>query len=688
VQLISSCPWWFIIFCVLAGLVYAYILYKPKWKNGWSKVLFIVRFLAVSFISFFLLAPVLVQKISTVQKPIIIMAMDNSQSVLANKDSNYYKTAMKQAWLNAKQVLGSDYDIQYISFGNKPTPNDSLTFNEKRSNIGELYTYINNAFVKQNVGAVIMASDGIYNVGTNPIYKKLENNAVLYTLGIGDSSVKKDVIIKDINTNAIAYLGNDFPLEINLAAFSCMGSNAILNISSEGKNIYSKAVNYTSNDFYQNIVVNITADKPGTKHIVATLSLLEGEVSKINNRKDVFIEIIDGREKILLAYNGSHPDIGALKEAIQTNVNYEVIAKSMGEIKVSDIQNYSVVILHQLPSRTFPIKEMLNACKLKQIPIWCIVGGQSAIDYLPNVLPAARIDRGGGRTNEVQGLLNANFNTFTLEDNTKQTLASLPPMKSPYGNYSATGMDILSFQKISGIDTKIPLWAFSNMNGEKTAFTFGEGFWQWRMVDFVKNENHLATNELVSKTIQYLAVKEDKRKFRVYPIKNVYEEDEAVKFVAELYNSNYELVNTTDVKLTLSNENNKAFEYTFSPSNKAYQLELGLLPAGIYTYKAIASGIKEVIIGKLLVKPLQSELINTRANFSLLRQMAVNSNGKFYTINNLNGALKAVKENTTITSVSYKEKKIEDLINVKGLFFLILAFLALEWFVRKYEGGY
>ena len=41
-------------------------------------------------------------------------------------------------------------------------------------------------------------------------------------------------------------------------------------------------------------------------------------MSYLNNVKDVFVDIIDGRQKILLLANAPHPDLGAIKNAIET----------------------------------------------------------------------------------------------------------------------------------------------------------------------------------------------------------------------------------------------------------------------------------------------------------------------------------------------------------------------------------
>jgi hypothetical protein len=685
-QLLISSPWWLITLCLAAGFGYAWLLYKPQFRQLSHKVMAALRFLVVSTLCFFLLAPVLVQNTSSVEKPKVLMVLDNSQSITANGSAAFYQGDFLKQWYAVSQTLGKDYDVQFL---NLVKVSDSGRFDQKKTNLSTLFDYVNNTYDRQNIGAVVLASDGIYNRGSNPVYKELNQHALLYTIGMGDTTIKKDLVLKDVNANAIGYLNNEFPLEINMAAFACTGGVSTLTVSSEGKTLHSEQVNISQNDFFKNVQVNIQADQPGTKHLVIALSPLNGEASTINNRKDVFIEIIDGREKVLLTYNGPHPDIGAIKEAIQSNQNYEVVSMPVTQVKFSELSKYNVAVLHQIPARGYNNKDFLEQLRNSKIPVWCIVGNQTALEQLPLVSSIARIDRSQGRYNECQPLLNESFNTFTLEDATKKTLSSLPPLQVPYGVFAGTGnSEILAYQKIGAVATKSPLWSFGNQNGEKTAMLFGEGFWRWRMIDYATNESHLATNELVSKTIQYLAVKEDKRKFRVYPTRNVYEEDEPVRFIAESYNASYELVNQSDVKLTLTNAENKSYNYTFSKSGKSYQLDIGIMPPGPYRFSAQAEGIAEKISGKLLITPLQSELVNTRADFNLLRSLSQKHKGKFYEARELNKAIEAIKKNTAISSVSYNEKSLDELINVKWIFFLLIALITAEWFIRKYEGGY
>ena len=132
-------------------------------------------------------------------------------------------------------------------------------------------------------------------------------------------------------------------------------------------------------------------------------------------------------------------------------------------------------------------------------------------------------------------------------------------------NYGST-FDILFFQE----------------QEKKVGVVSGEGIWRWRLHDFMSNENQNAFDELVNKTVQFLAVKEDKSKFRVFTENNYFENQE-VQFRAELYNQSYELVNEPEIKLNVKDAEGKEFKFLFNRTMQAYVLNAGRFPAGQYT---------------------------------------------------------------------------------------------------------
>jgi hypothetical protein len=49
---------------------------------------------------------------------------------------------------------------------------------------------------------------------------------------------------------------------------------------------------------------------------------------------------------------------------------------------------------------------------------------------------------------------------------------------------------------------------------------------------------------------------------------------------------------------------------------------------------------------------------------------------------------KLLSNKEDIVAVSYSEEKLQDLVNLKWVFYLLMAFLTVEWFLRKRFGGY
>src|SRR3546814_14322046 len=87
------------------------------------------------------------------------------------------------------------------------------------------------------------------------------------------------------------------------------------------------------------------------------------------------------------------------------------------------------------------------------------------------------------------------------------------------------------------------------------------------MHDFRLNGNHDAVDVLITQTVQYLATREDTRRFRLNMPKSIFSENEEVTFTAELYNESYEAVTSPDVRLEIKNEKGQTFPYIFSKGN-------------------------------------------------------------------------------------------------------------------------
>jgi len=214
--------------------------------------------------------------------------------------------------------------------------------------------------------------------------------------------------------------------------------------------------------------------------------------------------------------------------------------------------------------------------------------------------------------------------------------------------------------------------------------------WKWQLYDQLQNGSKEITHELLSQLCQYAATKSDKRKFRVTTPKKIFTELEDISFQAELYNDNYELINTPEVFIKVRNEEKREFDFTFNTSGDAYALQIGRFPEGAYTYVANTelNGVKLTHEGKFVVQPVQLESMASTADHGLLRQMASQHGGSFVYPDQMAQLGDQLLSSDSIKPVLYSSTQTQPLIHFKWLCLVLLTALSLEWFLRRYYGGY
>jgi hypothetical protein len=696
--IVTEKPLWFLIGCILLGAAYTLLLYpwkSLKEKDGrkpyylWLKTA--LRFISVTALAFLLLSPLIKSFQREVQKPVIVIAQDNSLSILLNKDSSYYKGEYLKALDQMKEKLGEKFDIKSFTFGKGLNENGVINFNEKQTNISALMDAVYDRYEGQNLGAVVLASDGIYNKGNNPVYSYKKLKAPVYTIALGDTSWPRDIMVKSVQSNALAYLGNNFPIRVELAANGYSGNNLSLSISHNGKVEATKVIPVNGTRFTTSLDFSFEAKARGMQRYMISVTHEAGEISYLNNFKDVFIDVIDGRQKILILANAPHPDLGALKQAIESNQNYEVKIRYADDPDLNSLKENNLVILHQVPSTDYSTKNLFDMMETLKMPRLYILGSQSNIPLFTSLNEGLSITSNRGSSNDAMPDLNKNFNLFNLSEDAMKAIGVFTPLQAPFGNYlPAADAHILFYQQIGSAKTEMPLILFTNKNDYKTGFICGEGIWRWRMQEFAQLQTQNGTNEILTKIIQYLSAKEDKRLFRISSAQKNFEENENVAFDAEVYTPTYELTNDPEISFKITNEEGKVFDYQFSKSGKGYHLDCGILPVGNYSYSGTVStgGKTETASGQFSVFPLQAEFTETVANHQLLAGISSAYHGKMYYPAQMEELTQDILRNETIKPVSYAHQRLQDLINLKWIFSVLLLLLTAEWFLRKQEGGY
>lgn len=690
---------WLLPLCLLAGAGFSLLLYYKNRNLDLTKkttvTLSVIRGLVVALICFLLLAPMLKMILKKVEKPILVVAVDDTESIASTKDSAFYRTEFSQKLNRLIASFGDRYEIRPYLIGedDQAVPADEeieLDFCKKESDLSSIFDDIEKFYSGKNIGAMLMFTDGIYNKGENPYYKAEKVKFPVYTVGLGDTDLQRDLLIAGIAHNQQTYKGNFSPVEIKVSATKLAGKKAALTVTDENENvIYQKQIAVSGPRHFETVRFTVEIKENGIHRYKVQLDEIEGEITHKNNASHFFIEGIESKEKIAILYNSPHPDISAIKQALEISDKYEVEAYAANKFK-GNPGDYSLIILHQLPAKTNSASNLIGQIQKKGIAVLYILGQQTNLSNFNTLHSGLSIVQNKNLTNDASPAFNENFASFNFSEGSKTMLKNYPPLQTFFGEYKASvSANIFLYQQIGTVKTSEPLILFNEINGVRNGIVTGTGLWQWRLYDYLYNENHEAFDDLINQMALYLSVKSDKSFFRIAS-KNIYNENEPVEFSAELYNDSYELITEPDISIKITGEDKKQYDALFSKQNNGYYLNMGELPTGNYAWSASVKNGNKLYkkSGSFTIRELVVETQNLVADHQLLQNIAQTTNGQFLTVEEMDKLTELIKINDEIKSTASYEKQYAPILNSWLYFALLMILFATEWFLRKWNGGY
>jgi hypothetical protein len=650
--------------------------YKSKQKGSLRWILGTLRFITLFLILLLLINPKFKSETYTIEKPKLPVLIDNSASIGELEQKENVSQILQK--LKENSALNDKFDLSYYSFGSDFKENDSLSFDEKNTNISKALSSVNELF-KNQTAPTILITDGNQTLGNDYEFSSATFKNQIYPVILGDSIKYTDLKIEQLNTNRYAFLKNQFPVEVILTYSGTSPVNSEFVVSQGAATVYRTNVSFSENETSKTLNFTLSANAVGLQKYSAQILPLADEKNKTNNSKQFAVEVIDQATNVLVVSKITHPDLGALKKAIITNERRTVTFKKPAEA-VNLLNDYQLVILYQ-PDRSFAsvFAEIEKAGK----NTWVISGLQTDWYFLNGAQDNFNKEASNA-SEDIQAELNSNYGTFAVED---IGFNNLPPLHTAFGALTITvPNEVMLEQTVSGLTNGNPLLATMEINGKRDAIWDGEGFWRWRARSFLETDSFQSFDDFIGNLVQYLASNKRRSRLEVSS-ETFYYNNNPIKISAQYFDKNY--VFDIRASLTISVKNTETEKQTVFPMllrNNYYEVDLNSLPAGEYNFTVSVSNEAVSSSGSFTILDFNVEQQFLNADVAKLHRIAQNTNGKAYFPTQSELLINALLSNTNYQNIERSEQKVVPLLDWKYLLFLIVLALAAEWFIRKYNG--
>ena len=663
-----------IISILLAVLMYGY---KTKFSKSTKWIYGSLRFVTIFSVLLLLINPIFKTETFSLIKPKLPILIDNSESISELNQTVNVSDFITSLKLN--KDLNKKFELSFYTFGNEFKINDSLTFNEKNTNISEALLLTNQLF-KDEVAPTILITDGNQTLGNNYEFSSINFKNSIYPVVIGDFAKYLDLKIEQLNTNRYAFLKNNFPVEIILVYQGSKNITSQFEVKKGTTTVYKETIEFTKNDKTKILKFTLPASSVGFQKYTAQINPITEEKNTINNSKQFVVEVIDQSTNVLIVSDIVHPDIGAIKRAIESNEQRKVTIKKPFEA-LSIVNDHQLIILYQ-PNRSFTnIYSEIN--KLNKNTL--VFTGQQTDWYFLNNIQNNYIKEVTNQSENVVGILNKNYGAFVIND---IDFSDYRPLKTLFGPLEiVVPYDNLLGQSIDGFETETSLLATTELNGSRNAIFDGEGIWKWRAQSFIESKNYNEFDIFFGKVIQYLASNKRRSRLEV-SYENFYYNNKSIHISAQYFDKNFVFNSNANLSILITDTDSKqSFEYPLLLNENYYEIDLSNLKAGEYIFKVSVND--EIILAKngaftILDFNVEQQFLNP--DVTKLSRLATNTKGKDFFISDSFLLIDTLIKDDRFKQVEISKEKIEPLIEWRYLLGLIILSLSIEWFLRKYNG--
>lgn len=573
----------------------------------------------------------------------------------------------------------------------------------------------------QPLAGIILLSDGGQNMGGDPSLsgqRAGEAKAPVYTVGFGDPTPPRDLAVMSLLADEVVRKGDQVVVTVSVRHRGFGGRTVPLTLTMDGRPVARQTVIFGKEGEKQEFNLAFTPDTVGARTLTVTLPDQPGEITLANNHKSWPIRIIDKKLKILHIEGQPRWEFRYLKNAILRDkstlysailVDADPTLGGEGNVPIygfprdkKALFDYDIVIVGDVPRDFFTAVDMKNLRAFVEERGGSLItmAGENFLPWQyrnsdleavwPVLVPATRrevlyrepfqlaLTEAGARNPML-------FFEPNVERN-RQVWNRLPGMYwCGIVERAKPGATVLAeHPSQSGPDGKVPLMAVQQV-GEGTSFMLMvDSTWQWRAK--VGDKYFYQFWGQVIRSLTPHELPGANRFIRLTADRATYALGEKVVLRARLLTQNFHPVRAPEINAEMRRQDGQRFPVRLEPVPGAAGVFSGeWLPPVAGSFQGTLQapgGNRGESITNVVVEAASLEMDQPEQNEGLLRRLATMTGGKYLLPSQFKTLPALIPDRHTET-----ETRVEhELWDAPLPLVLFIAFLVLEWILRKRKG--
>jgi uncharacterized membrane protein len=627
--------------------------------------------------------------------------------------------------------LAERYAIRFYRFGDALERIDhprTLTGSESRTDVATALADVRRDFTGTPLAGLILATDGADN-GGQPLGEALLSlkaaKVPVYTVGIGRERFARDVAVDRIELPHSTLKGSVLLGSIAIRARGLAGEHLSLVVEDGGKIVATRDVEVPRGSEVITVPVRIPPLEPGIRQIRVSVKPVAGEAVTQNNAREARVQVRDRREKILYLEGTLRPEFAFLRRAAASDSNLQLVGlqrtskgkflrlgvdDSLELIKGfpttrNELFQYRALVLGDVEAGFFTADQLRMIAEFvgERGGGLLALGGRSAFGEgayegtaLAEALPVTFANRTPDSSEApvnlrikptVAGSANAALMLTGSEDANGPKWDSLPPLTSVNRLTGLKpGATVLLEGHPTGGGAALTVLAAQHYGRGRAVALGVQDTWLWRMDATIPLED--VTHQTLWRQLLRWVLEDvpDRVDLTIAPEHPA--PGQRVTLHAEIADSGFGRVNDATVAAQVTSPDG---------ATQSVPLEWSLGQDGVYvgSFVAPTEGGYRVEVASVRgrdtvrlapdvidVADRGADFVNAEMRAPLLRRIAAETGGKFYTAETVN----RLPDDVLYTQSGVTVKETKDLWDMPIIFFGLVLLLGTEWVYRRRRG--